>query len=208
MEGIEVLAKYAGIGGIAIGCASLVFKDFLKSKYFSNVTGDQTYKLFRLLLYIVWSIAVLGVISYLIISISNDSDIPPGDTVGEVVEFEPVIYFGTLWDPENERNYPDCRKTIFTETQFQEIVEWLLKFDGQIREIRLHAGVEDRGTREYNLALAEHCGRFVASWLEDVGIDRTTISVLSYGEERSMTIDKISKDSVKSHNTYVAFEIR
>ena len=204
LETLEILAKYAGIGGIAIGCSTLVFRDFLKSKYFSNVSGEHTYKLFRLLLYIVWSIALFGIISYSIINFSRENKTVPKDhALIDQIEFHPIIYFGTYQDTDVGHSYPDCRKTLFSENQFRNVLSWLLTIDGPIKSIRLYGGTEGFGTMEYNMALGEHCANVVAKWLQEEGIDRSVIQTLSYGEERPESLKQADGSTIKSLNTYV-----
>tara|TARA_R110001632_G_scaffold67417_1_gene158292 strand:+ start:2215 stop:2937 length:723 start_codon:yes stop_codon:yes gene_type:complete len=208
METLETLAKYAGIGGIAIGCSTLVFRDFLKSKYFSNVSGEHTYKLFRLLLYIVWSIALFGIISYSIINFSRENNTEPKDhALIDEIEFYPIIYFGTYMDTDLGRSFPDCRKTIFSENQFRKVLSWLLTIDGPIESIRLFGGTEGFGSMEYNQALGERCANVVAEWLQEEGIDRSVIHTLSYGEERPKSLKQVDGNTVKNLNTYVVIEV-
>jgi len=43
---------------------------------------------------------------------------------------------------------------------------------------------DERGTREYNLALGERRGSAVRSYLQSLGVANRQMSVVSYGEER------------------------
>ena len=52
------------------------------------------------------------------------------------------------------------------------------------RRVRLEGHADERGTREYNLALAERRANAVANYLVLKGVDRTMIETVSYGEER------------------------
>jgi len=55
---------------------------------------------------------------------------------------------------------------------------------GQSGVVRLEGHTDDRGTREYNLALGERRAQAVANYLKLQGVDATRIEVVSYGEER------------------------
>ena len=50
--------------------------------------------------------------------------------------------------------------------------------------IRLEGHGDDRGTREYNLALGERRAKSVADYLVLQGVSRSQIEVISYGEEK------------------------
>jgi peptidoglycan-associated lipoprotein len=50
--------------------------------------------------------------------------------------------------------------------------------------VRLEGHGDERGTREYNLALGERRAKAIANYLILQGIDRSRIEVVSYGEER------------------------
>lgn len=50
--------------------------------------------------------------------------------------------------------------------------------------VRLEGHGDERGTREYNLALGERRAKAIATYLVLQGIDRSRIETVSYGEER------------------------
>lgn len=52
------------------------------------------------------------------------------------------------------------------------------------RSVRLEGHGDERGTREYNLALGERRANAVANYLSVNGIGRDRIETVSYGEER------------------------
>lgn len=54
--------------------------------------------------------------------------------------------------------------------------------------IRLEGHADERGTREYNLALGERRAKAAASYLAANGASRSQMEVISYGEERP-TVD-------------------
>lgn len=67
--------------------------------------------------------------------------------------------------------------------------------DAQWNAIRVEGHCDERGTQEYNLALGEQRALAVRHHLINLGIDRTRITTISYGEERPA-------DSGHSENAY------
>lgn len=66
MEILEIMGKVAGIGGLALGTLLLLFRDVIRKNIFSNLTRDQSYRLIRLILILVWSIALAGIAAWLV----------------------------------------------------------------------------------------------------------------------------------------------
>ncbi len=50
--------------------------------------------------------------------------------------------------------------------------------------IRIEGHCDERGTEQYNLALGDHRAETAASYLATLGVDRSRIETISYGEER------------------------
>jgi peptidoglycan-associated lipoprotein len=59
---------------------------------------------------------------------------------------------------------------------------WLKQSDQYFVVIEGHC--DERGTIEYNLALGEKRAKAVRSYLTDLGVDRSRLRVVSYGEEK------------------------
>lgn len=60
--------------------------------------------------------------------------------------------------------------------------------------IVLEGHADERGSREYNLALGERRAKAVADYLAIQGISRARIEVVSYGEERPVALRSNSAD--------------
>lgn len=71
---------------------------------------------------------------------------------------------------------PDARATVEKQAQ------WLKGNPGVKASVEGHA--DERGTREYNLALGERRANAVRSYLTALGIDPNRIATVSYGKER------------------------
>lgn len=60
--------------------------------------------------------------------------------------------------------------------------EWLKKNPTAMIQIEGHC--DERGTTEYNLALGERRANAASEYLKSLGIQKSRISIISYGEER------------------------
>lgn len=56
------------------------------------------------------------------------------------------------------------------------------------KSVRLEGHADERGTREYNLALGERRAKAVADYLAIQGVPRSRMEVISYGEERPVSL--------------------
>jgi len=59
---------------------------------------------------------------------------------------------------------------------------------GTNSSVRLEGHADERGTREYNLALGERRAKAVADYLAIQGVSRSRMEVVSYGEERPVAL--------------------
>lgn len=66
--------------------------------------------------------------------------------------------------------------------QLQKQAAWLKQYANYSFTIEGHA--DERGTREYNLALGERRANAVKNYLVALGVDASRIQVVSYGKER------------------------
>ena len=67
--------------------------------------------------------------------------------------------------------------------------------------LSIEGHADERGTREYNLALGQRRAESVANYLTANGIDKSRLVVKSYGEERPISLG--SNDSAWSKNRRV-----
>ncbi len=58
---LEITAKAAGIGGVAIGALIIIFRETLRKAVFPRLTRQQGYRLMTLSLVLVWSVALAGI---------------------------------------------------------------------------------------------------------------------------------------------------
>ena len=64
---------------------------------------------------------------------------------------------------------------------------------------------DERGTREYNLALGERRANSVRSYMEALGIDGSRLSVISFGKERPAVLG--SNESAWAQNRRGVFVV-
>ncbi|WP_394728905.1 peptidoglycan-associated lipoprotein Pal [Altererythrobacter sp. GH1-8] len=64
----------------------------------------------------------------------------------------------------------------------QSQAQWLARYPNKRATIEGHA--DERGTREYNLALGERRANAAKNYLQSLGIDASRLTTVSYGKER------------------------
>jgi peptidoglycan-associated lipoprotein len=74
--------------------------------------------------------------------------------------------------------------------------EWLLKYPG--RRATLEGHCDERGTRDYNLALGERRANAAKNYLVSLGVDAARLTTVSYGKERP--VDTASTDEAYAKN--------
>lgn len=104
----------------------------------------------------------------------NENQVSESDRLNqEVVRacLNPVLYFefdkSTL-TAETRRDLDGCARALRASP----------------RNIRLEGHADERGTREYNIALGERRAKSVADYLISSGVSASRIETISYGEER------------------------
>ncbi len=100
-----------------------------------------------------------------------------------------VIYF----------DYDSSNLTADSEAVVQAHAQYLSGATGV--NIILEGHADERGTREYNLALGEDRGKAVANLMQALGVSSARIQTISYGEERPVSLG--SDDSAWSLNRRV-----
>lgn len=98
--------------------------------------------------------------------------IPKGSQEDFVLNVGDTIYF----DYDKSILTPESQRTL------EQQAVWLKQFPGAAVTIQGHA--DERGTREYNLALGERRATAVKNFLTALGVDDSSIEIISYGKER------------------------
>jgi peptidoglycan-associated lipoprotein len=96
----------------------------------------------------------------------------PGSQQDLVVNIGDRVFFG----------YDQYNLTSDAERILQAQANWLKQYPNVRVTIEGHA--DERGTREYNLALGERRANAVKNYLIAMGVEPSRINVISYGKER------------------------
>ena len=108
---------------------------------------------------------------------------PEPETVEETEKEAPVVDNQPLAPSEN-RVYFDFDSAVLDETA-RALLGGYADYLGQnSRILRLEGHTDERGTREYNLALGQSRAEAVLDYLVLQGISRSRLRAASYGEER------------------------
>jgi peptidoglycan-associated lipoprotein len=99
-------------------------------------------------------------------------------TVVEEAPVEPTMSAATVF-------YFDFDKTLLKSESRAALVEHAAFLMDNPRSIRLEGHADERGTREYNMALGESRGNAVKEFLVLQGVSPRMIEVISYGEEQA-----------------------
>lgn len=119
-------------------------------------------------------------------------DVPDGPAPGSQAHFvaamrgQDTIYFDT------DRYNIDSADAAALQQQAQ----YLMQFTGATATIEGHA--DERGTRDYNLALGERRANAAKNYLVSLGVPANRLSTVSYGKERPKALG--SNESAWSQN--------
>jgi peptidoglycan-associated lipoprotein len=126
-------------------------------------------------------------------------------TTGDVPSLDPrsqewlVVNVGdrVFFDFDMSDLKPEGRDTV------EKVAAWLLTYPDVTLSLEGHA--DERGTREYNLALGERRANSVRSYLVALGIDDSRLATISYGKERPAVLG--SNESAWSLNRRSVFVV-
>jgi peptidoglycan-associated lipoprotein len=133
------------------------------------------------------------------------------DNQGEVEEFDPDKEISVEQLQELARQnlrtvffaYDSFDLTSSSQTTLQENARWLKAYPDLAIVIEGHC--DERGTIEYNLALGEKRANTVRDYLTTLGVNRSRIRVVTYGEERP--IAEGHQESAWSRNRRAEFKV-
>jgi len=107
---------------------------------------------------------------------------PTGPTVGTQQHFAAAVGSSTTIYFDTDRYNVDTQDAAALQAQAQ----YFARYPQITFTIEGHA--DERGTREYNLALGERRANSAKAYLVSLGVDANRISVLSYGKERPVAL--------------------
>ena len=100
---------------------------------------------------------------------------------GSSKEFETVIGNTVHFDTDSYSLNAEAQASL------QKQAAWLQKYPQHAVTVEGHA--DERGTREYNLALGDRRATTVLNYLTALGIDKARLSEVSYGKEKPVCPD-------------------
>jgi peptidoglycan-associated lipoprotein len=81
-------------------------------------------------------------------------------------------------------------------------VAWLQRYPGVT--VRIEGNADERGTREYNLALGARRAESVRSYLIEHGVSAARIDTISYGKERPIAAGSSEEAWARNRNAHTA----
>lgn len=121
---------------------------------------------------------------------------PAGAGVGTQAHFAAAVGSSTTIYFDTDRYNVDSQDAAALQAQAQ----YFARFPQVTFTIEGHA--DERGTREYNLALGERRANAAKNYLVSLGVDANRISVVSYGKERPVAL--ASNESAWAQNRRAA----
>jgi len=117
---------------------------------------------------------------------SNNLSVVPGSQEDLIVNVGDRVFFG----------YDSSELDSDAQELLQDQVAWLKQYPAVSVTVEGHC--DERGTREYNLALGEKRAQAVKNYLLSLGIPSERVSAISYGKERPAVVG--SNDNAWSQN--------
>ncbi|MGD9740523.1 MAG: peptidoglycan-associated lipoprotein Pal [Bauldia sp.] len=106
--------------------------------------------------------------------------IPPASGPGSVQEFQVTVGDRVFFETDSSELTATARATLDRQAQ------WLLLYPQYTVTIEGHA--DERGTREYNIALGARRATAVQNYLSSRGVAISRIQTISYGKERPVAV--------------------
>ena len=101
---LKTVGQIAGIGGLAIGVFLLLFRDVIRKNIFTGLTKEQSYRLLRTIIILIWSIALAGIIAWVYVETTKNK---LGITVDDSDKGRPSGN-EVVSTPSNPNNRPDA----------------------------------------------------------------------------------------------------
>jgi peptidoglycan-associated lipoprotein len=114
----------------------------------------------------------------------------PGPLAGSRADFEAKAQTRVYFDYDKYDLSAEARATLSSQAA------WLKQYPAV--RVQVEGNADERGTREYNIALGYRRAESVASYLMSLGVDTSRITTISYGKDRP--IDGGSNDAAWARN--------
>jgi peptidoglycan-associated lipoprotein len=97
--------------------------------------------------------------------------------------------------------------TSTVSSEFSAILDAHAKFlnNSSNTKVLVEGHADERGTPEYNIALGERRAKAVVTYLENMGVSSSQLSVVSYGEEKPMIKDRSESAFAKNRRAVLVY---
>ena len=128
------------------------------------------------------AVAAIAALMFMSACSSETPPAPASATVtpGSVADFQQNVGDRVYFDFDSSAVRPDGRATLDKQ------VGWLNKYTNY--QITIEGHCDERGTREYNLALGERRATAVRQYLVAQGLPAARVKTISYGKERPESV--------------------
>ena len=119
---------------------------------------------------------------------------PTGPAEGSLEDFQVNVGDRVYFDLDQYRLSADAQSILRRQAA------WLSSY--QNVNILVAGNCDERGTREYNLALGERRASVVKNYLVDLGVDPARIQTVSYGKERPLALGSTEEAWAQNRNGF------
>ena len=120
--------------------------------------------------------------------------VPTGPTAGSLEDFQVNVGDRVYFDLDQYRLSADAQNILKRQAA------WLSSYPDV--NILVAGNCDERGTREYNLALGERRASVVKSYLVDLGVDPARVQTVSYGKERPLALGSNEDSWAQNRNGF------
>ncbi|MEL7109119.1 MAG: peptidoglycan-associated lipoprotein Pal [Pseudomonadota bacterium] len=120
--------------------------------------------------------------------------IPTGPAEGSLEDFQVNVGDRVYFDLDEYRLSGDAQGILSRQAA------WLSSYPNV--NILVAGNCDERGTREYNLALGERRASVVKNYLVDLGVDPARIQTVSYGKERPLALGSNEESWAQNRNGF------
>ncbi|MEO1552594.1 MAG: peptidoglycan-associated lipoprotein Pal [Pseudomonadota bacterium] len=126
--------------------------------------------------------------------IVESEPIPTGPVDGSLEDFQENVGDRVYFDLDQYRLSEDAQGILRRQAA------WLTSYSNV--NILVAGNCDERGTREYNLALGERRASVVKNYLVDLGVDPARIQTVSYGKERPLALGSTEASWAQNRNGF------
>ncbi len=130
---------------------------------------------------------------------TGDNTAVPEQQAGPVDETAPVLVADTVYfDYDKASLRPEAPPVL------GKVAEWMQQHGD--KKVRIAGHADERGTREYNLALGDRRAMAVRSYLISLGVPAQRLDTVSYGKERPAVVGSNEEAWAKNRRAVAEIE--